>query len=210
MAAVRARYDAARAREAALREKLASLEASAIALRELGARYDLLKNDVETRAALHASLLKQQMETAVNSELAASNVRVIERAEVPSEPSTPNMPLNLVLGLCGGSWSRVGATFACEYFDDSVKSSEEMEGCCSCRRSRPSRISRWRGARRLARSAHRAAREPRQRPAIARALARRRARASSWSCTSRGRRSPRRSAPCAPRCCSRRPARRRR
>ena len=84
---MRARFDAATLREDGLRTKLDDLEESAIALRDLGARYELLKErrrDRRTRST--QSLLKQQMETAVNSELAASNVRVIERAEVPERP----------------------------------------------------------------------------------------------------------------------------
>ncbi len=124
---VRARYDAALAREAGLRDKVAQLETSAIALRDLGVRYDLLKEDVDTVTALHASLLKQQMETAVNSGLAATNVRIIERAELPARPSTPRIPLNLMLGLGAGLVLAFGAMSVGEYFDDSVKSSEEME-----------------------------------------------------------------------------------
>ncbi len=126
--AVRARFDAAKDREEALRRKLAHLEESAIELRDLGARYDLLKNDVDTAAQLHQSLLKQQMETAVNSALAASNIRVIERAEVPKRPSKPNVPMNLTLGVIAGLIFGLGATFVSEHFDNSVKSSEEVEG----------------------------------------------------------------------------------
>ena len=122
-----AHYAAALRARTALREKLGDLETAAIALRDLGARYELLKNDVDTARPLHASLLKQQMETRSTRELAPSNVRVVERAEVPAAPSKPNVPLNLALGLLGGLAVAVGATFVCEYFDNSVKSSEEVE-----------------------------------------------------------------------------------
>lgn len=126
--AVRARFNAAGLREDALRKKLAHLEESSIALGALGARYDLLKNDVETAHALHETMLKQQIETAVNSELVASNVRVVERPEVPQGPSTPKVPLNMTLGLMAGMVAAIGAVFLCDYFDNSVKSSEEVEG----------------------------------------------------------------------------------
>jgi len=88
VAAVRAKFDAALARENGLKEKLGHLEVAAIALRDLGARYDLLENDVASATALHASLLKQQMETTVNSALAPTNLRVVERAEVPAAASS--------------------------------------------------------------------------------------------------------------------------
>jgi capsular exopolysaccharide synthesis family protein len=124
---VRAHYDAAAMRERSLRATLQEQEDVAIGLRELGARYDMLKGDVETAKTLHASLLKQQMETAVNSALAASNIRIIERAEVPHHPSTPNVPMNLILGFGAGLIVALGATFTCDYFDNSVKSSDEVE-----------------------------------------------------------------------------------
>jgi hypothetical protein len=66
------------------------------------------------------------METAVNSELAATNMRVVERAEVPRRPSQPNVPVNLALGLIGGTILALGAAFVCDYFDNSVKSSDEV------------------------------------------------------------------------------------
>ena len=128
VASVRSRNDAAQLREEELRRKLAHLGATAVELRDLGARYQLLKSDEENTYALHASLLKQQMETAVNSELAASNVRVVERAEVPLHASRPNMPLDLTLGVLAGLVLAVGAAFFCEYFDQSVKSRHEVEG----------------------------------------------------------------------------------
>jgi polysaccharide biosynthesis transport protein len=125
--AVRSRYDAARLAEEELRRKLDRLGAKAIELRDLGTRYQLLKNNVETAHALHASLLKQRMETGVNAELVASNVRVIERAEVPFRPSKPNVPLNLTLGVLAGLMLGVGVAFSCEYFDQSVKSTQDVE-----------------------------------------------------------------------------------
>jgi polysaccharide biosynthesis transport protein len=127
VAAVRAHYDAAVARETGLRTRLAYLEESAVVLRDLGARYDLLKAEVDNSQDLHRTLLKQAMETAVNAQLAASNIRVIERAEVPQAPSRPNLPLNLIVGLAAGIGIALGATVVCESFDNSVKSTADVE-----------------------------------------------------------------------------------
>ncbi|MCW5890543.1 MAG: polysaccharide biosynthesis tyrosine autokinase [bacterium] len=123
---VRQQWEAARRKEAALRAVVTHQESDAIALRELGARYELLRRDADTAHALHRSLLMQQLETGVHSELAASNVRIVERPEVPMAPSSPNVPLALALGLAGGVVVAVGAAFACEYFDSSLKSGAEV------------------------------------------------------------------------------------
>jgi capsular exopolysaccharide synthesis family protein len=126
--AVAARYAAAVQRERELRRKISHLEQAAIALRDLGARYELLKNNWETAHNMHDSLLKQQAATAVNAELAPSNVRVVERSEVPLWPSRPRIGLNLTLGALAGLMFAVGAAFVCEALDSSLKSSEEAEG----------------------------------------------------------------------------------
>lgn len=126
-AAVRARLDAAVAHEKGLRTKLGYLEESAILLRDLGSRYDLLKNDVEGAQELYRSLVKQAMETAVNAQLAASNVRVIERAEVPARPSRPNVPLNLGFGMVLALGLALAATVVCDAFDNTVKSGADVE-----------------------------------------------------------------------------------
>src|SRR5881628_3749953 len=125
--AIRTRYDAAKLSEDDLRGKLDELGVKAIELRDLGARYQLLKNNVDSAHGLHASLLKQRMDTGVNAALVTSNVRIIERAEAPLRPSKPNVPLNLTLGVLAGLVLAVGAAFSFEYFDQSVKSSGEVE-----------------------------------------------------------------------------------
>jgi capsular exopolysaccharide synthesis family protein len=124
---VREHYGAAVRREDGLRRKLDDIAAESVTTRDLGARYQFLKGDVDTAQQLHDSLLKQQLETSVNAQLAPTNVRVVERAEVPARPSRPNVPLNLALGLIGGLVVAGGAAFASEYFDSSVKSTEEAE-----------------------------------------------------------------------------------
>jgi len=47
---------------------------------------------------------------------------------VPYRPSRPQIPLNLALGIFSGLVISVGAVFAREYLDGTVKSSEEAEG----------------------------------------------------------------------------------
>ncbi len=127
VAAVQSRHEALALRESRLREKLASEEQQALGLQSVAARYAILKKDVKTARTLRDSLLKQQMETAVNSELAASNIRVIDRAEVPQFASKPNVQLNVMLGGFLGLLFAFGSTLVANYLDSSVKSSEEME-----------------------------------------------------------------------------------
>jgi capsular exopolysaccharide synthesis family protein len=127
VAAVRSHYDAAREREERLRRKLEQQQRLGTEMSRLGARYELLKNEITTARALHTSLLEQQMATAVNSDLTPTNVRVMERPEVPTRPSRPKVPLSLALGLVGATVVGLGAAFLRDYFDDSFKSPTEVE-----------------------------------------------------------------------------------
>lgn len=127
IASVRARHDAQQLRETRLREKVDQQEMAALQLQGMAARYDILKKDLETARSLRDSLLKQQMETAVNSELTPTNVRIVDRAEVPRFATKPNVKLNVVLGAFLGVLFAVGATLVANYFDSSVKSSEDVE-----------------------------------------------------------------------------------
>src|SRR5690606_19671730 len=104
------------------------LERTATEMQTLGARYDLLQTDVQNARALHESLLKQQIETAVHSDLFASNVRIIDRAELPQVPSRPNVPFNLAFGAIAGLLVALGAVVSSERLDNSVKTSTEIEG----------------------------------------------------------------------------------
>src|SRR5207249_780986 len=81
VAAVRAHHGALQMREDRVRRKLEEQEHAAIEVQGVAARYEMVKKDAETARALHDSLLKQQMDTTVNSELAPSNIRIVERAE---------------------------------------------------------------------------------------------------------------------------------
>ncbi len=128
VAVARARYDAARLKEDELRRKLTKLEATAIEQRNLGAQYNLLKGEVESARSLHESLLRQRAETGVHSELDSSKVRIIERPDVPRGASRPRPIVNMGLGLLGGMLVALFVVFLRESLDNSVKSSDDLQG----------------------------------------------------------------------------------
>ena len=128
IAAARARFKAAKMQEDDLRGRLAELEKKATVLRSLGGQYEFLKTERENARSLHESLLKQKTDTSVHSELSSSNLRVIERPEVPRYAAWPRKRMNLLFGALAGVGLAVAAAFFRESLDRSVKSNEEAEG----------------------------------------------------------------------------------
>jgi capsular exopolysaccharide synthesis family protein len=56
----------------------------------------------------------------------ASNIRIVDRAEVPRAPVRPRKSLHLLLGLFGGLVAGIGLAFFVEYVDNRVKSPDEI------------------------------------------------------------------------------------
>jgi polysaccharide biosynthesis transport protein len=64
--------------------------------------YDVLKRDVDTNRQLYGALLQKVKEASVASALAATNVHVMDAAEVPKSPYKPSILSNLLKGIGAG------------------------------------------------------------------------------------------------------------
>jgi len=91
-----------------------------------GIEYSVLERDVQSTKQIYESLLQRAKETGVSGELKASNIRVIDPAERPHVPVSPNKTLNLSIALVGGLMLGIGLGFFFEYFDSRIKSPEEI------------------------------------------------------------------------------------
>ena len=66
-------------------------------------------------------------ETKIQAAAKAKNVTIIDKAIEPLSPVKPKKKLNLLLGIILGLGLGVGITFLMEYFDNTIKSHEELE-----------------------------------------------------------------------------------
>ena len=92
--------------------------------------YYSLKNDIDSKKNLLDMLMKRESETGVSARLRGlrtSNIRIADKARVPISPSSPNKKRNLLLALFLGLFGGVGIAYLLEYFDNSVKTSEDVE-----------------------------------------------------------------------------------
>jgi capsular exopolysaccharide synthesis family protein len=89
-------------------------------------QYNILKREVDTNKALYDGLLQRMKETQVSAGLKASNIRVVDAAEVPRGPKS-RVLLSLTLALIAGTALGVGLAFFQEYLDNTLKTPEEVE-----------------------------------------------------------------------------------
>ncbi len=90
-------------------------------------QYNILKREADTNKQLYDGLLQRLKEAGVSAGLRSSNIRVVERAEVPKGPYAPVHRRDLMLGLVVGLMLGLGLAFVIEYFDNTVKTPEDLE-----------------------------------------------------------------------------------
>lgn len=104
---------AARQREAELRAQVGGLSGEVLSQRRDAIQYNIFQREADTNRQLYDSLLQRYKEIGVAG-VSASNIAVIDPAEAPAEPSSPNLLLNLALALIAGSVCAAGLVFLIE------------------------------------------------------------------------------------------------
>lgn len=120
-------YFAAVRREALLQEAFASAQRDANAIAEKSVQYNILKREVDTNRQLYEGLLDRLKQAGIASGLKESNIRIVDAAVPPKKPAVPRTALNLSLGLLVGLALGIGAAFLQEHFDNSLKTTEDVE-----------------------------------------------------------------------------------
>jgi capsular exopolysaccharide synthesis family protein len=125
--AVRTEYRAALAQEQSLTVALDQQKAEALAMNRKAIEYGVLEREVESGRQIYQSLQQRARETSVAGDLRSSNIRVVDRAEVPLRPVSPRVPFTLILALLGATLLACGGTLFFEYLDSRIKAPEEIE-----------------------------------------------------------------------------------
>lgn len=126
-ASIQARYEAEVAREQTLEANLSELSGEVLALRERSIRYNTLQREVDTNQNLYNGLLQRYREIGVAGGVGTNNISIVDNAQRPGSPVSPNLKLNLALGLVGGLMLGVMSALGREYLDDTFKTPEDIE-----------------------------------------------------------------------------------
>jgi len=127
---VEADYQAALKKENYLMELLNQQKGSVVSSNANAIYYNSLKIEVENMRNLLDFLTRKQKESMLSSRLEGlntSNIKIVDRAEIPQRPFSPNKQRTLMLALMLGIGGGIFLIFALNYLDNSVKSPEEVE-----------------------------------------------------------------------------------
>ncbi|MGA3117085.1 MAG: polysaccharide biosynthesis tyrosine autokinase [Syntrophobacteraceae bacterium] len=119
-------YLAATMKEEALKKDTEEKKVLAIALNDQSTQYKILDREVETSKQIHQSLLERSKEIDAKVGTELGNIQVVDYARLPLKPSSPNIPLNILLAAVAGMVLGLGLAFLLEYLDNTIKRIEEL------------------------------------------------------------------------------------
>jgi len=120
-------YGIAVKRENNLKAAFEAQKREALDLNQSAIQYQILKREADTNKELYNGLLQRLKETGVSASLTASNIQVLDRAEVPKAPFKPRKTMNIMLSIIVGLLGGIGLAFFTEYLDNTIKTPEDIE-----------------------------------------------------------------------------------
>lgn len=124
--AARNDYEAAAAEERSFASQLEAQKTAAMDLDRKSGGYLVLQREAESNRQVYQSLLQQEKELRVVSNSRTNNVQVMERAELPGVPFSPNVRKDWFTALMAGLLVALGLVLGVEYVDDTVKTPEDV------------------------------------------------------------------------------------
>ena len=124
---IRLGYQSTSDREDQIRSQVEAVRESALDEQDRGVQYNVLKRVAETDRALYNTLLTRFNELNATAGATSNNVSMVDTAQVPREPSSPNLIINMAVALLGGLLFAVGFVFLREQFDDVLRTPDDVE-----------------------------------------------------------------------------------
>jgi capsular exopolysaccharide synthesis family protein len=129
-AQVESEYQSAFRNHEQIQEDLKKQKAESLDLDRYALQYTKLERDLKLNESILQNITGRARETSMTGTITTQNARIVDRAAPAAEnkPVTPNVPLNLGLGVVGGLGLGLAFAFFVAFIDDRVKSSYDIEG----------------------------------------------------------------------------------
>ena len=124
---IQSEYEAARAAESRLTGEVERLKSDTLGEQDRTVQYSLLAREADTNRQLYDGLLQRYKELNASAGISLSNIAVIDNADVPLSPSSPNLMRNLVFAFALGLALAAITVFVKDHFDDSIRVPEDVE-----------------------------------------------------------------------------------
>lgn len=127
LTSLKAQFEAVKKQEDKVRERLQDTRKEILLTQDKNVDLNLYKRELSTNREIYDSLLQRLKEVGVSSGVIANNISVVDEANTPLFPISPNLLKNAGMGLMAGLLLGLGIVFTREHLDDSVKNAGEIE-----------------------------------------------------------------------------------
>ena len=123
---IRNEYRSALDEERRLKAQLEQQKQAAMALDQKNVGYTVLQREAESNRNVYEALLQHEKELQIVRNSRVNNVQLMDRAQVPTAPYTPNARKDWFLAVLIGLMVAAGLVFAIDYIDDTIKTPDEV------------------------------------------------------------------------------------
>jgi polysaccharide biosynthesis transport protein len=119
-------YEAAMAQERSLTRELDAQKTATTSLNRKGINYSVLEREAETYRNIYNAMLQRERELRVIANSRTNNVRIVDPAEPPGGPFTPDHRSDSIYAILFGLVISCALAFGLDYLDDTVKTPEDI------------------------------------------------------------------------------------
>lgn len=123
-------YDQALANERMLSRSMEEQKEEAFRENQDAVRMEVLRKDAEASRDTYDDVLKKLKIAGVLAGLNATNLTIVDPAAIPATPVEPRAALMIAFALFGGLLAGIGASFAAESLDATIRTPEDVESLC--------------------------------------------------------------------------------
>jgi capsular exopolysaccharide synthesis family protein len=124
---VKNEYLSAVGEERSLQSALDSQKTEALSLNRKGIEYGVLQREADSNKQIYESLMQRTKETDIASDRKSTNIRVVDEAQTPKSPVSPNLRRAFMLSLIAGTTLSLGLVFFVDYLDSRIKTPQDVK-----------------------------------------------------------------------------------